>query len=772
MLRAKLFIDILIAGLLLLIMQISLKSQTSISSFIKPEKGIINMGPCAIGDTLVARMEVKSDYDGKLYLTELTPSFEIGKSALDHYPQPQHIEFEGLFHDFPYTFQKGSIDTFEISYKPRPENELPVYPYGWKYAILKMGLTKTISDPDDIYLGVQYLLTAKKTRLYADGYENYYDFDSVYINPTMPLKHQWRVKNVKEFDVNIQAQFQKLISDKKTTDEFFIQDRFAATSEIEIRPSNIVTWDISYSPKDLEADSLRLELYYNREPGVQDTIWVQAKGQGVQQKIDFINTNYQVSNDTITLDDVPISQKILVKGKLYNDGNLPFGKKDLALNKETPQSPDFSWDDIIQPLESGKHLQVGDIASFAFNLSFEQPGEFILSYTIESDISDRGIYGTPESVEFRKLYIKGRCVAPKLNIITDTINMGNVVLNRIDCPSAQDTLYTLFNSGNYELQVDFALDPEYPNTRFNIDTRSITVAPNESKVINIHFESEEYAEYYTDLLIMSNENFPRDTIRVPMRAVSIPPVQATLTLPDIKAKPGRVITVPIVLGKMTLEGNPKSPASLAGTYRDTLFYNPSILRYRGYLLLGTASEFVPNPIIMEFSPGNLHIDISQVGEDTFAEKDTIIKLNFETYLGDAVETPIRFSNPKFGNSNCSNILDIPETNIHNATFKLDSICGIEYIVSPSSSSLFAIRKLSPLPADRDLNMEFNVAAKTYIEFRIYNTFGETLVRESSTLMPKGIYERKLDISNLPVGTYYLEYRAGIYTEIKSFLISR
>lgn len=137
-----------------------------------------------------------------------------------------------------------------------------------------------------------------------------------------------------------------------------------------------------------------------------------------------------------------------------------------------------------------------------------------------------------------------------------------------------------------------------------------------------------------------------------------------------------------------------------------------------------------------------------------------------------METPIRFSNPKFGNSNCDDIIDIPENNIHNSTFTLDSICGIEYIVSPGISSLFAIKEISPVPADQNLKLEFNVAAKTYVGFRVYDTFGKTLLNEDSNLMPKGIYERELNVSDFPVGIYYLEFRAGIYQEIKSFIINR
>jgi hypothetical protein len=345
--------------------------------------------------------------------------------------------------------------------------------------------------------------------------------------------------------------------------------------------------------------------------------------------------------------------------------------------------------------------------------------------------------------------------------------MGDVVLNRLDCPSSMDTLYTVFNSGNYPLQVEFALDPEYPNTRFVVEPRNIEVGVNQQQSINIHFESEIYGEYFTDLLIISNTKNPRDTIRVPLRAVSIPPVQASLTLPNINAKPGRVISIPIILTSDNI-----SPAFIAGSYNDILYYNPTLLKYRSYSLLGTASEFVPNPSIFEISPGNLQIDISNNGDDKFLPLDTLIILNFETYLGDAVETPIRFSNPRFGNNNCSNILDIPENNIRNSTFKLDSICGLEYIITPSTSSLFAIKKLSPLPADRILTLEFNVAAKSYVEYKIVNTYGEVLYHQDKTIMPEGVYERDINVSMLPVGIYSLEFSAGIYKEIKGFVIIR
>lgn len=765
--RAKLYIDILTACLLLCFLHISAKSQTSIISLIQPQDTVINFGPCAIGDTLFARFEIRTDYDSDLYMIELKPSFAISISSLDNYPEPQHYLFDHLFKNFPYTFRKGDIDTFAISFKLDPESPLEQYPYGWKYADLEMGLTRDINSSDSIEIGIKYLLKAKKTPLYADGFENNYTFDSVYVNPIVPKKHNWRVKNVRDFDVILESQESKLLSDKKTDDEFTVQNRFSQTEEIEIRSKNIVTWDISYSPKDVEADSILVELFYTREPGDQDTIILKAVGQGVRQKIDFVNLNYPFSNDTIYLGDVPIYEKQQIKASIYNDGNLPFGKKDIYIENIGTSSAKFNWNNHASPMSDNTHLQLDKFDSLKFDLTIEEAGEFLLAYTIHSDIADRKIFGTPDSVIYKRLYISGRCVAPKLNAITDTINMGNVVLFREECPSGKDTIYKVFNSGDYTLEVEFALEPEYPNTGFEIAPRNLTVAPKETKEITIAFKSDIADEYESDLLVKTNEKYPKETIRVPLRAMSIEPVQAKLILPDIKSKPGRVVSLPIVL-----ENNSISPAVLAGTYTDSLFYNPSLLKFRGYSLLGTASEFVPNPVIMEYSPGNLHIDISLQGEETFLARDTIIKLLFETYLGDAVETPIRVSNPKFGNSNCTDIIDIPESNIHNSTFTLDSICGIEYIVSPGISSLFEIKEISPVPADQDLKLEFNVAAKTFVEFRVYNTYGETLISEQRSLMPKGLYERNLNISELPVGIYYLEFRAGIYQEIKSFIINR
>ncbi len=769
--KAKLYIDILTASLLLCFLQFSANAQTSITSLLIPENGVLNMGPCSIEDSLFVSIEIRSDYDNDLYMTGLIPSCAISKSDLDNYPTSQHDEFDRLFKDFPYTFKKGDIDTFLIAYGPK--KVLEIFPYGWKYAVLSMGLTKNVNDPKDTLVSIEYLLKAKKTKLYADGYESYYDFDSVYVNPMIAKRHQWRVKNVKEFDVSIQSQYSKLLSNKKTEDEFGVQNRFSATDEIEIRPYNIVNWEISYFPKDIEADSMLVELYYTREDQTQDTIWVQAKGQGVMQKIDYVDLNQSFSNDTVYLGDIPISEKRSVRAKLYNDGNLPFGIINTSLDKIDPASPDFNWTENIVPLAGNSHLGIGSFASFAFGVEFTEPGEFTLAYTLESDIAERGIFGTPDSVIYRRLYIKGRCIAPHLNANIDTINMGDVVLNRKGCPSDQDTAFTVFNSGNYTLKVDFKLDPPFPTSNFTIDTTSLTIEPNETKEIIITFQSDTFVDDTTDLIIISNMSYPSDTIRVPLLARSTSPVEAVLTLPNIKAKPGRIITLPIILSNSSKSSaDTIKPASRASKYSDTLFYNPSLLKYRGYSILETASEFVPPPVITEFSPGNLHIEISQTRGNTFANKDTIIKLQFETYLGDAVETPIRVSNPKFGNSNCDNILTIQESNIHNATFRLDSICGIEYIVSPSSSTLFAIKNLSPNPANENLRLEFNVAAKTYVGFRVYNTFGETLINEQKSIMPKGIYERILNVGNLPVGIYFLEFKAGIYQETKSFTINR
>lgn len=153
----------------------------------------------------------------------------------------------------------------------------------------------------------------------------------------------------------------------------------------------------------------------------------------------------------------------------------------------------------------------------------------------------------------------------------------------------------------------------------------------------------------------------------------------------------------------------------------------------------------------------------------FLPRDTLIKLNFDTYLGEAIETPIAFSSPEFGDGVCSKILTTIPTN---GLFTLDSVCGLEFKAVKRAKPRFELRAPQPLPARENITISFNLAEAGPVRIRLYTASGDLVGEVVNTSLPAGDYTFDYNCSGLAPGMYFCEFSTGSLRAVKEWVVIR
>ncbi len=693
-----------------------------------------------------------------IYSFAITPTTIPGHSD-------DHFEFDPeTVPDF--LLKQGESRKFSIRYNSNPS---PVFPVGKKYARARIGLAERLPLSDnDLARGYRdFLLIVRKTNKFIDGYESIINFDSVYVNPVDTNRKIWKVQNNIEEELDIESvTFDRKIP--RTNPHLFssvIQTPYKLSPE-----KRTVDFIIRYYPIELGFDSAYTLIEFRpnpkTEPEKKDSCFVGISGVGVQQKLIIIDSrNAQIKQDTIDLGNIRVKEKKDIELVFLNYGNIPFGaiKQDIYEIGSDDKADGFTF---TRKLSDTTHLQPSRTDTVKFSFTPTERKNYLVRYVIESDISKRKIYGYPDSVKKLTFYIKGVGVEP-FPVVQDTIDFGSIVMNRGDCPARRDSLIPVFNQGNMILEIKkLEIKPEFPLTPFRILTENFNIPPRSVDTLRIIFDAldSQPAEFEAVLWIYSNSTKPRDTIKIILRAKGVKPDPISVSLPpDIRAKPGTRIEIPILVEK--------SKVSLAKSYIDTLDYEHTLLKYIGYEKIGTAAELVQftNSYIKEDeNGGRLFI---QLNDDKYLlPNDTLIKLRFNTFLGEKILTPINLLNPKFGDGICTNILT-PQ--ISRAFFSLDSVCGLEFKVGPRQSQfIFKLDDIYPNPTSEKIELKYNIAFETDVQFAIYNSFGELVFNHTVTGHQSGEFSKLIATDKFSKGLYIFEMRAGIFRQTKNFLLIR
>jgi hypothetical protein len=724
-----------------------------------PTDTLVNMGPCFVDDSLETSFTFFNNSELPAYVDYVSPTIIIQRGLNQQIVQ-EFRQFEQL--TVP---QAGAVEiaansnlNILVSYNP---DRLSIAPLGWQEAHLDLAMT---SDPQlsDILVSKRFRLRAKKTRLFLDSFEDTLRFDSVYVNPTSYKESSIRLKSTWRDNIRVESQNVDYLSPITSDPEFEI-DLFDVNPEFP-KKYQIVNWPVRYYPVNRGLDSAFFEVIFkplpNQFPDSSDKVPVWVSGIGVEQELSLTNSNYDISGDTIKLGNIRVDIENEIFGSISNTGNIPFGFEDeLFFDVTTLQETN-----IIQStnsLSDKNDLPPNGNASFTLSIKPEEIGYFIYEYRIRSDITERNIHGVPASENYKSIFIEGNATLPRLTLPSDSINLGSIVLNTVECSSIRDTLIEISNSGNEQLVIrSIDVEPPFPASQFNVFPKSMVIPPDSDTNIRITFQSsaDNIGNHNAKVVFNLNVDPPNDQKELFLSATGLPPVKAEISIPnDLKAKPGTVVSMPILL-----RNGSSSPSVFGRSFSGEIRYDSTLLVYRNRLSLNTAFEGAG--IIIDESPGNL--SISAVNESFFASSDTLIILEFDSFLGFRPATEITFNDIFISDGDCPQILNLT---ISNGEFRTDSVCALDEIAIPVPFADFEFNLISNNPVENNISFEIDLPRNATIEVSIYDVFGNQAGRKIQKNFDEGKHELYIDLKNLSQGNYFVVCREGF--NIKSIPFS-
>jgi hypothetical protein len=747
--------------LLMLLPAISIKAQeTKIYGKANPGSKTVNFGPCYESESINA--EVIFEYYGEMtsVIHNLEPTLKITVHPLDNSPTKSE------YRQFDPDQQKISFPVY-MSKSNKEKVELPFYfrgstKYGWYHATAQMGLIE--AEGEKIIKLDTFKFKAKKTSKFIDGMTDTLYFDSVYVNPTIPQKQKWGVRSVFKDNMKVSSDAFEMLSPIITDLEF-------SASKFDVPPIftkkyQTIDWELNYYPKNTGVDSANYFLIYQKElDGIArpDSAKVKLVGYGVEQEMQLIKSNFAFSNDTIFLGNVTKGYKAEITGTLKNIGNIPFAAKNESVldGVDKKQSGILS---IPSPNFTSEYIHPNESKEFKLNCQVDELGVFIDRYEIESNILDRDIFGVPADKIKKTIYVRGVGSAPRLRVPADTIDFGNIVINDVKCPSKKDTAIYIENTGNAQLMVSGTTLS--PNKKFKLQLENDLVAPGDKSLLKITYEATDGELGPFESVLTFNTNDKTTEYKIVLLANGIAREDSWLFMPNnLKSKPGRTINVPIILEDRNFN---KHHLEYAKNFTTTINFDSTMLRYSNYIKTATASENAA--ITTKFTnAGSMQLDINN-GIEYFAGNDTLLYLQFKTYLGEKKTTPISFapSMTKFGDGLCNDILNI-DKNLQNGVFSLDSVCGLSQKLSVYRSKI-TLEEASPNPATNEVKIEFSVISEVTPSICVTDISGVELIKLPKQTFEKGLYNIPINTSTLPQGIYRLIIKENATVHSRAIVI--
>lgn len=723
----------------------------------------VDMGMCVVGDSLETYFNILN-YSGRvLKIGGNDYTYLIGR-AVDDLNNLDFLEFFGP-RDLPREIDTNVNSLFSIKYIPFSPS--PLFPVGKKIVKLWLGLfDPKVNDPpsslQEIVKGREFTLIARKSSEELDVYENLLNFDSVWVPPVDTLyktlivqnntKSKLAVDSILFFrSINAEIRFQK-----KPTPLVF--DEYRSGDERH-------SFNISYYPVNLGRDTALLRFLYNSPSNPDSQKYVQTKiyGVGVTQKIKISKIeNAEIVDGFIDFGAIPLDTTKEVKIFIENLGNLPFGVlKQEILNFYT-NTPSAGFK-LVDSLDEKKLLMPTELDSFTVLFTPTQRDTFLAKIKFTSDITRRKISGYPDSAKEIVFYIRGVGLAPKLTSEVDSIDFGNIIVsNEQGCPTILDTVVRISNAGNYVVRVQNAkIEPPYPQTPFKIFEENFEIPPYSNKSLRIVFDSiaRKVGAYEATLVITSRFSKISDTLRIKLKANGVLPDPMEISIPsEINFKPSSLISIPILVDRTKI--------TRVKEYADTILLNPRVLEFSNATLAATASARANVVDIRPSSSGLLSIKISTKWNEFFLSSDTLIILNFNTYLGNEIESRIEFLSPRFGDGICPRVL----TPIVKSGFvRVDSLCGLAFKLFDGRGGFFSLGSPTPNPADNVLNFDFVVPFESRTRICLYDSHGNLLKYFVDELIAPGEYSVHFPLDNLPLGIYFIRMNSGIFQEVKHFV---
>ncbi|MBK7576044.1 MAG: choice-of-anchor D domain-containing protein [Ignavibacteria bacterium] len=656
---------------------------------------------------------------------------------------PRKEEFERV-ERLPYYIPAGAKRTFSVIYRAIAGN--PLFPPDRVVeALLKLRVVDSL-DPLGASLDKTFRLRALKTTSILGSTTPWIAYDSVYVNP-QPLAptQPYTVDNAISRRVNVDRQILEMQTTLVGPPEIEV-DTFM---NVQFGPEDSVVWTTRYRPYNRGLDSAHFLVVYRPDITAKpDTITGVISGIGVEQRLTLVGAiglefPVVVRGDTVDFGAIPtdgqgVSAKIIVR----NDGNLNIG---ILSESKVGIQRDTAAFIVTKPLaDAGPTLRTGAFDTLNVTFVPTDGGDHRIRFVVGTDLLQRGIDGVPDGAQLTQWHFKGFGQRPQIQVTPGEIDFGTVVLLET-CTSTVERTFTVRNVGNAELRVDsIRISPS--TARITVNPQTFRLAPGESQSVRCIYEPEADGTFRGSITLFTNSLIR--SYDVLYTAVVVRPDSIRVGVPPITtARPGSTAGIAVLA----------TPERVRTTDRCvlTMNFNPNLLRYRGVLQTGTASEGAQVVDATEQPRGSLRLALQAPAN--FLERPELVTILFDTFLGESASTDVSFStgSTTFGNAGCSSVLTVEAVS---GQFMLDSLCGLSYKTVVSGVRLLA--GVFPNPASDHTTVTFVVKDRRTVSVVLVDPFGRVYDVLSPSDYDPGVHTIPMPVGHLPVSSYTLIVRSG------------
>ncbi len=558
---------------------------------------------------------------------------------------------------------------------------------------------------------------------------------------------------------------------------------------------------LRYRPLNRGADSadFRLKSIVDSTKGAEE-LTVRLQGVGVEQDVSVArlialsgvpNSNFaSVTSSsmngyrvyTTDIGCVRLGESRTVGVVMQNGGNLAFR---IARQFRADSMNTSRAFDVTRPFMTSRNLAPnGNDTSLAIRFTPQTLGVQELRYVLESDIKRR-VPSAPDSTEQIIIVLRGRGIVPQVQV-QDALRFEDNTLDS-ECSVPKDLALLvknpLLDACGVPLVVKSVVitTPGAPFFATPSKNLPLTLQPTMSDTIKISFDPKlvgnKVGSYTATLLLLTDAPSPNDSIRVTITGNIINLPSVILSAPrDSRASPGKSISIPILVTPAPIGSAAQNAKALESVSiaKFAFTFDESLLSYKGYKELGTASEgaaiAVQRGALLGFDR-TIQITITSRDKALRALSERLILLDFDTYLGRGVSTPLTFSNYTLGDASCTERARITTTT--NGTFTLDSVCGLEAKTSAiNKATSFLLSDISPNPVSDNIHVGFQVAYKTRVTVEILDALGQIRTTVTDNEFPEGAFEGEASTANLSPGVYFCRMRAGRFSDMHKIVIMR
>lgn len=715
---------------------------------------------------------VRNTGNVKLSIKEpLIPHYSVTNSYAgppDPLKDNDKLEFNPEF-----VFSENNIDTVENWQAFLMRFDARALPF--RSGLIEAKLTVSVTIPDNslpegyrVVGSASFILSARKLQARPNAVDNV-EFDSVYVNNPCPdNKVVWSVTNEIEKAVVLTGQ-RMVIIHSSSGSAFSLS---GLTYEKTLEPNETVGPVLEYKPTRRGPDTTRFYMRY-RSGTEEDSIDVLVRGVGVEQEMrldsaiqDLSTEYYTFPGDTINLGNVRVGEQSSVTAYFSNKGNLPFRMRPNGQILKESIFPEngYNFSSVLSPFPDVT-VPIGSTAKTTIRVAPTKAGTHLLRCEIASDIiaPERGIKCVPAEAAARVFFVRFNGIKPVVQADKNELDFGSVIRVQ-ECQQSKIIPVRVTNAGNTDMEVQIPVMEK--GAPFDIvNPQSFTVPAGGSATVEVRFTPSGLGTFDDALLLKSDAGTPDTTLRIPVRGEAVSPQLIGIKLPVLTARPGRRIAIPIIVDKPAL-------LTSVSSFSTTLLYDHSLLVYsRTFSVKGTAAQSAAasDVVVDDSSPGALNVSITLPANTFFQDKDTLLVLYFDTYLGQERLTSINFRSSDFGVGNCKGLLSIAT---EGGAFALDSVCNLGSLIGPPASGMFRLEQNTPNPAGDGATVEYEVAFATTVKVAVYNTRGEHVANIADGWHYAGTYRVPIPVHSLAPGLYFYEMRAGIFREAKKMYIAK